>query len=110
MEVKAGEYYRTRDGRKAYVAGESPFSSTDTLYRVVGWIDGEQGSTEWTPEGFLLLDEADKRDLVEGWRETLEVWALLDLRGCVAEIGDSKADLMPYPSGCRVIKLREVVE
>lgn len=70
MELKTG-YYKTRDGKKAYVAGLRPFQCVSD-FLAVGWINSIQGIKTWTRSGSYDDDgfpEHDPQDLVEEWSE-----------------------------------------
>lgn len=49
LTLEAGKFYRTRDGRKAQVAGVNPFH--DNAFCYVGWICGEGGNIGWKEGG-----------------------------------------------------------
>jgi hypothetical protein len=72
MTIEPGKFYRTRDGRKAYVhrindGGEYP---------IEGKIEGGYW-TEWTREGRWLNLENSPSNLVAEWTDPLEQLALL---------------------------------
>jgi hypothetical protein len=67
MKIEAGKYYKTRDGHRAFVGAVSPFPSTDRLYLVVGWIQGESASTSWGPSGEYADGSNAPEDLVAEW-------------------------------------------
>lgn len=67
IKLEAGKYYRTRDGRKAFVSGKNPFS--DTQCCICGFIEG-YGSTSWTIDGNYYSDKSDVAyDLIAEWKE-----------------------------------------
>jgi hypothetical protein len=116
LKLKPGTYYRTRDGRKAYVAGLSPFESTNAFEGAAGYIEGEMGVRTWSRSGLYTAQRSrSASDLVEEWREPLE-------RYCVVvrhDEGDqqfatenfrSRPLQSQVPPGARVIKWREVEE
>jgi hypothetical protein len=67
LTVKVGSYYRTRDGRKAYVAATvNPMSHTE--WPVIGWIG--ECSHSWKLNGRAYLDDSvSTNDLVDEWQE-----------------------------------------
>jgi hypothetical protein len=69
MKIEAGKYYRTRDGRKAFVAGFSPFASVIELCRATGFIDGDGSVRGWSTDGRYWSEFGGELDLVEEWRE-----------------------------------------
>jgi hypothetical protein len=72
LKLEAGKYYRTRDGRKAFVtavAMENPFGAMNELYPVIGYVEGRYASASWTAEGFLLMECERGDDLVAEWVE-----------------------------------------
>lgn len=70
-----GEYARTRDGRKAFVAGESPFPSR-AFIMLCGWISGGDAdfstSATWSLGGLSMLGMESPCDLVGQWVEPLK--------------------------------------
>jgi hypothetical protein len=66
MQLEAGKYYRTRDGRKAYVVGSDPFNPSEP-FPFVGWIAG-CGLRTWTASGAWANFQSDC-DLVAPWKE-----------------------------------------
>lgn len=69
MKIEAGKYYETRRGEKAFVAGISPFTSTDPLYHIVGWIDGTTDAAAWGLGGAYADRAEAPEDLVAEWTE-----------------------------------------
>lgn len=68
MKIEAGKFYKTRSGHKAFVAGVSPFASTQPLYRMTGFVDGGQSGTSWNIEGEFAADGMrSPEDLVAEW-------------------------------------------
>lgn len=75
LELRAGAYYRTRDGRRAFVdclVGPNPFKEQDWRDTVIGYIDG-LGPMSWKASGEYLGKVEDDRDLVAEWREPHKV-------------------------------------
>ncbi|RWE44218.1 hypothetical protein [Mesorhizobium sp.] len=70
LQLEAGKYYLTRDGRKGFVAGSSPFGSTVDCHQVVGYIDCDTHALGWGKDGFYWANkDEDARDLVAEWVE-----------------------------------------
>lgn len=73
LVIEARKFYRTRDGRKAWVAcivPPSPFSEQSPLSRsVIGYIDG-YGSTAWRADGSWLNSGSCVHDIVAPWTES----------------------------------------
>lgn len=67
MQIEAGKYYRTRDGRKAFVAGIIP--SGESEYPCVGWVEGETNGESWKIDGCFFAGSDRDRDLVAEYRE-----------------------------------------
>ncbi|MEH2700239.1 hypothetical protein GFL93_09315 [Rhizobium leguminosarum bv. viciae] len=70
LTLEAGKYYRTRDGRKAFVSATAPegFSNPDTDGQFAGFIDG-MGARMWGNDGgYLDFDQSDY-DLMAEWGE-----------------------------------------
>ncbi len=81
MNIEAGKTYKTRDGQKAFVAGISPFMSTDEYYRLAGFIDGSAKVFGWTATGRYAMNSDSEEDLVAEWVEPptpLEVCQCID--------------------------------
>lgn len=71
MKIESGRYYKTRDGRKAYVAAilENPFGYGNGKYPIVGYIQGKQQMC-WTASGSTRVNCCeDFDDLVADWVE-----------------------------------------
>lgn len=71
MQLKEKTYYKTRDGRRAYVAERSPFATT----RGDRWIGLFEtgGAHSWRADGMSYTETASALDLVEEWREPVRV-------------------------------------
>jgi hypothetical protein len=86
LKLVAGKYYRTRDGRKAYVAAalENPLGrpASDPI---VGFIGDDDFS--WRENGQFLPSQLSACDLIAEWREprewTVTVYEPLDSLGGV---------------------------
>ena len=87
MEISAGRYYKTRDGRKAFVQVEfanpfmigKPFTTSATF---AGFIEGEtpNGAYGWMHDGRSAPVRLTHNDLVSGWKEPrkLKLWIYAD--------------------------------
>lgn len=53
LTLEAGKYYRTKDGRKAYVVGKHPFDKNPEVLPFCGFVDGERTSEAywWDKKG-----------------------------------------------------------
>lgn len=76
LEIVAGRYYKTRDGRKAFVSciiERSPFQDgASHTYPVCGYIEsGVGGSSSWVSSGMYWADAGQQHDadLVAEWRD-----------------------------------------
>ncbi len=74
MQIEAGKYYRTRDGRKAFVAAVIPqppegFSPRDgSTDRVRGYIRGESNLRRWNVSGKIYSNDYESSyDLIAPW-------------------------------------------
>jgi hypothetical protein len=72
LTLQPGRYYRTRDGRKAYVAAnvQNPFNATK--YPVAGYLDeddSDHSPAAWTADGLFVDGDELAEDLVEEWRD-----------------------------------------
>ena len=116
IQLEAGKFYRTRDGRKAYVLGQNPFLGDDE--RFLGFVEKAGGSSyrfAWAGNGRRANHATfgSDTDLVDIWREPLE-------RYCVVEVQNgvdyaitnylNRPSESRIPDGARVIKWREVSE
>ncbi|MBZ9674537.1 hypothetical protein [Mesorhizobium sp. ES1-1] len=70
LQLEAGKYYRTRDGRKAVVVGLSPFEGTGETFVAAGYIETEPTVMTWSMDGFFSPTRNNHhRDLVAEWVE-----------------------------------------
>lgn len=76
MKIEAGKYYRTRDGRKAYVdviRVSSPFNGYEPTHPIIGYVDdekqGPRSTKTWRADGRFDVKQDRSIDLVEEWRE-----------------------------------------
>jgi hypothetical protein len=86
MKLEAGKYYKTRDGRRAYVAAvlENPLGAVGTCYPVLGYIGDIYAS--WRLDGRASREPEVPGDLIAEWREPREwtVYVYDHHDGCVA--------------------------
>ncbi len=65
MKLEAGKWYRTRDGRKAFVGFMHPYIGW------VGYIDGEPCAQTWLGDGRWCSQTGEyPRDLIAEWTDT----------------------------------------
>lgn len=74
LRLKAGKFYRTRGGRKAYVdsiIGPNPFTKDTPDYPCAGYIEdnGLPNAMTWTQSGKERKSRETPFDLVEEWVE-----------------------------------------
>ncbi len=82
MQLKEKTYYRTRDGRKAYVSGSLADACNEVrFFGILG-----DAPLIWRADGISTI--IDKLDLISEWRETLKIEALDGLMGCTEIKGD----------------------
>ena len=79
MKLEAGKYYRTRDGRKAFVACVDNPLPHDADEKCIGFVHDDVyiGATTWCSDGTNYVDGCDHEyDLVEEWVDPLdqEMW------------------------------------
>lgn len=69
MQLEAGKFYKTRDGRKAFVgAVNPPFEEVNDDEQAIGWIDGQRCSYGWEKDGrHIKSSETHSEDLVSEW-------------------------------------------
>jgi hypothetical protein len=108
LDIKEGEYYRTRDGRKAYVdsiVSPSPFDGHTEEFPVVGFIDNEGSSISWRLDGgYYFSSQEDSFDLVGPWEDPVKVegWVNVYKSGALANVifaSRQQADLHPSAKG-----------
>jgi hypothetical protein len=77
MKIEAGKYYKTRDGKKAFVEHvfqKSPFSgSSPPGYTSFGFIEGNGQVEWWTADGFYVTRGQGCNDLVAEWVDPITV-------------------------------------
>ncbi|TXH40928.1 MAG: hypothetical protein E6Q97_38715 [Desulfurellales bacterium] len=64
MKLEAGKWYRTRDGRKAFVGFQNPISKC-----WVGYIEGEPLQRTWSPGGEWNWPNEYCLDLIAEWTD-----------------------------------------
>lgn len=89
MEIRAGKYYKTRNGQKAFISvvTQNPFRSGPDHYPAKGWVDSDASSIlySWTLSGSRFIGRPSEYDLVEEWRDpvTKELYVYLyKIDGC----------------------------
>ena len=115
VKIEAGKYFRTRNGRKAYVASTSPFKCTSSNSVWIGWVEDSSGTAKlfgWSVEGNHFVEEVDAEsgfDLVEEWRELFkgEFWGYwLGEEGSAPILHRCEEDARRHRQGRRLIKFR----
>jgi hypothetical protein len=118
VNIEAGKYYKTRDGRKVFVcaiAMPNPFAeSVEVTYPVIGYIDPIQRLT-WAINGELYRDSKSAADLVAEWREprTWNYWlGVYDFHGDVMAVAYSTRPAIDrffsMDSDRKVLSIKEV--
>lgn len=79
MRFESGKYYRTRGGKKAFVAAvRNPFYAAG--WPVVGFIEDGERVEEWQISGYWSQPEdPNDRDLIAEWKEPVTVTQCLAL-------------------------------
>jgi len=115
LTLKAGCYYRTRDGRKAYVdciIKPSPWGGREP-WPVMGWIEGHGSVVVWDERGKWSgsCSSTNVCDLIAEWREpkseTFVAW-LTDEPGIMHIITTPEMSYQP-PSGYKVLARKTVM-
>lgn len=77
MKIEAGAFYRTRDGRKAFVAARNPMPHKDRLW--IGSI-ANYGAVSWCENGQWIAGVEGINDLIAPWTEPRKwtVWVYAD--------------------------------
>jgi hypothetical protein len=97
LDLQAGKYYRTRDGRKAFVAAvtSNPFESDSKDHaRLRGYIDQKRGAAGWNESGLAFtrnsntgeIKEKPDEDLIAPWSEPQEVQLNSEYRAVVTDV------------------------
>lgn len=60
-------WYRTRCGKKAKVVCMENSDDTDTVYPILGWIDGPARPITWKRSGETVFGQSSPADLVAKW-------------------------------------------
>jgi hypothetical protein len=99
MTPEVGCYYRTRDGRKAYVSvlfPPSPWGGLQPRYVALGWIEGDDAESSWAADGRCCewRDTEDPRDLIAPWRDpvTVKGWVNVYEDGSPSRLYATRAD------------------
>lgn len=83
LTLEAGKYYRTRDGRKAYIVGQNPFDKDDADigFPFGGFVRGGNGDCLewWRGDGRFEVRE-DAMDLVAEWVEPKRIKGFIALK------------------------------
>lgn len=68
MQIEVGKYYKTRDGRKAFIAAKLP-NPSDEPY--IGYAEYTHGQIveSWYEDGSYITDQSSGNDLIEEWKE-----------------------------------------
>ena len=79
MQIKAGQYYHTRGGQRAFVAAvEHPFHASP--YPIIGYISCDLGGVKWACDGrFCNSITTHQNDLIAEWKEPVTVTRWLAL-------------------------------
>ncbi len=83
LQLEAGKFYRTRDGKKAYVCGSlgaNPFTGQKKSCPVQGYIEGH-GQTSWTEQGGYVVGEDNGYDLIAKWVEPKRIKGWIAIGG-----------------------------
>lgn len=67
MKLEAGKYFKTRDGRKAYVAAIAP-EEIGAAYPAIGWL-GDQLDNWLTDGRYMRSGNDESEDLIAEWIE-----------------------------------------
>ena len=68
MNIEVGSHFKTRDGRKAYVAARHPHIGAGEPCVFIGWIEGSCIWHSWGESGAAMIGAWD---LVSKWREPI---------------------------------------
>ncbi|MGG7581717.1 hypothetical protein [Rhizobium sp. Nf11,1] len=90
LTLEAGKYYRTRDGRKAFVSGTNPFSEGSHI-RAIGVVYGN-GVQGWDLSGAFSSLGGHGLDLVDEWVEPKRIKGWLN----VYPENDESFDIVKY--------------
>ena len=114
LTLQPGRYYRTRDGRKAYVASVGNPFDADYDCPAAGFICGDDVGCEWPLDGGG--ESETEIDLVEEWRDPpktkTQTIALYEANGTICMLNyDSKEqarDIIEGPCGYKLLAVKEV--
>ena len=109
MNIEAGLYYKTRDGRKSFVVSTgSPLG--DLRWPICGYIEGVECAMSWTPEGRCYGVTEHPNDLVDKWKEPERRKAKVYLnRSVTGEVFPSVHTSESMPLGTKTVELVEGV-
>lgn len=108
LQLEAGKFYRTRDDRKAFVAGFSPFDGADTYRVAVGFIEGYAFEECWAASGQWGMNRNDK-DLVAEWVEPKRIKGKMYIgENSIGVFGSYISDGAKPPSFCKVVACIEI--
>jgi hypothetical protein len=110
--LEAGKYYKTRDGRKAFVAGINPFGDRYDDDKAVGFINGN-GTCSWSTNGtWMERADEDDFDLVAEWQEPMVLWIVTDGECCrtlrTEESARKWVATSVNPDRWRIVKMVEI--
>ena len=114
LTLQPGRYYRTRDGRKAYVASVGNPFDVDYDCPAAGFICGDDVGCEWPLDG--CGESETEIDLVEEWRDPpktkTQTIALYEANGTICMLNyDSKEqarDIIEGSCGYKLLAVKEV--
>lgn len=82
LKIEAGKFYRTRGGKKAFVAYVgNPFSEGNEQEEAIGWVEKANGYREsWCRDGkFYRHRGLSEYDLVAEWKEPKRIKGWLNV-------------------------------
>lgn len=125
LVIEAGRYYRTRDSRKAFVLGRSPFEdAVGSSHPWWGFIDGVSDDVETWRESGTCFDTDHPHDIIAEWTEPnprVKVPRLFtakhegkEVRGCYfpRDVATPHDHVFPDPVGtlwCKSSQLTDIV-
>ncbi len=78
LKIKAGKFYRTRDGRKVGIYRTNANHSEDTIHGYTIELNGSEYNRSWTSDGTLFSTRKHGADLIEEWEDPLDfLWDCL---------------------------------
>jgi len=110
LTLEAGKYYKTRDGRKAFVGAlnqPSPFGNLKDMYPAAGYIEGEDSARSWMLNGELYNNaKAFEADLVAEWVEPKRIKGWVNIYA--AKMNPDDGDIQDVRVGQVVHNTREL--